>query len=188
MNLDQYTERARAILQSAQTAALASGHQAFTPEHVLKAMLEDRDQLTTNLIRAAGGRPELVVQAVDTALGKLPRVTGGDGQLRLDQKGAQLFATAESGAKQAGDSYVTVERLLLALAATPGTPAAAALKDAGVTVKALEGAIAQLRQGRTADSATAEEGYDALKKYARDLTQDARDGKLDPVIGRDHAG
>ena len=185
MNLDQYTERARAILQSAQTAALASGHQAFTPEHVLKAMLEDRDQLTTNLIRAAGGRPELVVQAVDTALGKLPRVTGGDGQLRLDQKGAQLFATAESGAKQAGDSYVTVERLLLALAATPGTPAAAALKDAGVTVKALEGAIAQLRQGRTADSATAEEGYDALKKYARDLTQDARDGKLDPVIGRD---
>ncbi len=185
MNLDQYTERARAILQSAQTAALASGHQTFTPEHVLKTMLDDRDQLTTNLIRAAGGRPELVVQAVDTALGKLPRVTGGDGQLRLDQKGAQLFATAESGAKQAGDSYVTVERILLALAATPGTPAATALKDAGVTVKALEGAIAQLRQGRTADSATAEEGYDALKKYARDLTQDARDGKLDPVIGRD---
>ncbi|MCI4646160.1 MAG: ATP-dependent chaperone ClpB [Hyphomonadaceae bacterium] len=185
MNLDQYTERARAILQSAQTAALAAGHQTLSPEHVLNAMLEDRDQLTTNLIRAAGGRPELVVQGVDTALGKLPRVTGGDGQLRLDQKGAQLFATAESGAKQAGDSYVTVERLLLALAALPGTPSTTALKEAGVTVKALEGAVAQLRQGRTADSATAEEGYEALKKYARDLTQDARDGKLDPVIGRD---
>ena len=185
MNLDQYTERARAILQSAQTAALAAGHQTLTPEHVLKAMLEDRDQLTTNLIRAAGGRPELVVQGVDTALGKIARVTGGDGQLRLDQKGAQLFATAESGAKQAGDSYVTVERILLALASQPSTPAAAALNMAGATAENIEIAIAELRQGRTADSATAEEGYEALKKYARDLTQDARDGKLDPVIGRD---
>jgi ATP-dependent Clp protease ATP-binding subunit ClpB len=185
MNVETYTERARAILQGGQTAALAAGHQTFTPEHVLKAMLDDRDQLAANLIRAAGGRPELVAQGLDAALGKIPRVSGGDGQLRLDQKGAQLFASAEEAAKTAGDSFVTVERLLLAIANLSGTPAAAVLKEAGVTPKALEGAIAQLRQGRTADSATAEEGYDALKKYARDLTKDARDGKLDPVIGRD---
>ncbi|MEL6955148.1 MAG: ATP-dependent chaperone ClpB [Pseudomonadota bacterium] len=185
MNIETYTERARALLQGAQTAALASGHQTFTPEHILKAMLEDRDQLAANLIRAAGGRPELAAQGVDTALNKIPRVSGGDGQLRLDQKGAQLFASAEEAAKKAGDSFVTVERLLLAIATQSGTPASDVLKDAGVTPKALEDAISQLRQGRTADSATAEEGYEALKKYARDLTQDARDGKLDPVIGRD---
>ncbi|MEO0816866.1 MAG: ATP-dependent chaperone ClpB [Pseudomonadota bacterium] len=185
MNTETYTERARAILQSAQTAALAAGHQTFSPEHVLKAMLDDRDQLATNLIRAAGGRPELVAQGIDAALGKVPQVSGGDGQLRLDQKGAQLFASAEDAAKKAGDSFVTVERLLLALASQSGTPSATVLRDAGVTPKALEAAITQLRQGRTADSATAEEGYEALKKYARDLTQDARDGKLDPVIGRD---
>ncbi len=185
MNLDIYTERARAIVQSAQTAALAASHQIFTPSHILKTLLEDRDQLAANLIRASGGRPELAVQGADAALGKLPKVSGGDGQLRLDPKAAKLFADAETDAKKAGDSYVTAERLLLAIAGLEGDDAARALKDAGVTAKALEGAIAQLRQGRTADSANAEEGYEALKKYARDLTQDARDGKLDPVIGRD---
>ncbi|NBC21172.1 MAG: ATP-dependent chaperone ClpB [Alphaproteobacteria bacterium] len=185
MNIEQYTERARAVLQSAQTAALAASHQTLTPEHVLKAMLEDRDQLAVNLIRGSGGRPELVAQQVDTALNKLPRVSGGDGQLRLDSQGAKLFADAETGAKKAGDTYVTVERLLLAMAGLSGSTAAGLLKDAGVTEKALEAAIDQLRQGRTADSETAEEGYEALKKYARDVTQDARDGKLDPVIGRD---
>jgi len=185
MNIDAYTDRAKAVLQSAQTDALARGHQILTPEHVLKAMLEDRDQLAVNLIRASGGRPELVAQGVDGALQRLPQVSGGGGQLRLDQPGAKLFAEAEAGAKAAGDSFVTVERMLLALAGLGNTPAATVLKEAGVTVKALEGAIAQLRQGRTADSQSAEEGYEALKKYARDLTQDARDGKLDPVIGRD---
>ncbi len=185
MNIEQYTERARTVLQSAQTSALAASHQTLTPEHVLKAMLEDRDQLAVNLIRSAGGRPELVAQGVETALGKLPRVTGGDGQLRLDNQGAKLFADAETGANKAGDSFVTVERLLLAMAGLSDSTAAGLLKDAGVTEKALQAAIDQLRQGRTADSATAEEGYEALKKYARDLTRDARDGKLDPVIGRD---
>ncbi|MEO0721780.1 MAG: ATP-dependent chaperone ClpB [Pseudomonadota bacterium] len=185
MNIEIYTERARAALQSAQTAALAASHQQLTPEHVLKALLDDRDQLAVNLIRAAGGRPELVVQGVDAALAAIPQVTGGDGQLRLDRDGAKLFADAETGAKAAGDQFVTVERLLLALAGLNGTKAQKALSDAGVSEKALEGAIQQLRQGRTADSQTAEESYDALKKYARDLTQDARDGKLDPVIGRD---
>lgn len=185
MNIDSYTDRARAIIQSAQTQALASGHQTFTPAHILKAMLEERDQLAVNLIRASGGQPERVVQAVDTALAKLPNVSGGGNLLRLDQAGAQLFTQAENDAKQAGDAFVTTERLLLAIVGLPSDAAADALKSAGVTAKALEGAIAELRQGRTADSANAEEGYEALKKYARDLTQDARDGKLDPVIGRD---
>jgi len=185
MNIDQYTERARAIVQGAQTAALASGHQTLTPAHMLKTMLEDRDQLAVNLIRASGGRPELVVQGVDAALAKLPKVTGANTGLRLEQSSAKLFQDAEDSAKKAGDSFVTTERLLLAIAGLSGDPAGEALKGAGVTAKALEGAISELRQGRTADSANAEEGYEALKKYSRDLTQDARDGKLDPVIGRD---
>ncbi|MEQ9434567.1 ATP-dependent chaperone ClpB [Hyphomonas sp.] len=185
MNIDQYTERARAIVQSAQTAALASGHQTLTPAHMLKIMLEDRDQLAVNLIRASGGRPELVVQGVDGALAKLPRVTGANTGLRLEQSSAKLFQDAEDSAKKAGDSFVTTERMLLAIAGLSGDPAAEALKSAGVTARALEAAISELRQGRTADSANAEEGYEALKKYSRDLTQDARDGKLDPVIGRD---
>ena len=185
MNIEQYTERARAIIQGAQTAALASGHQVLTPAHILKTMLEDRDQLAVNLIRAAGGRPELVAQGIDTALGKLPKVQGTNSGLRLEQAGAQLFQSAEAEAKQAGDSFVTVERLLLAVSKLKNDPAAEVLSQAGVTPSALEGAVAQLRQGRTADSENAEEGYEALKKYARDLTKDAREGKLDPVIGRD---
>ncbi|MEQ3651340.1 ATP-dependent chaperone ClpB [Hyphomonas sp.] len=185
MNIEQYTERARAIIQGAQTAALANGHQVLTPAHVLKTMLEDRDQLAVNLIRASGGRPELVAQGVDAALGKLPKVQGASAGLRLEQAGAQLFQSAEEGAKKAGDSFVTVERLLLALASLKNDPAADVLANAGVTPSGLEGAVAELRQGRTADSENAEEGYEALKKYARDLTKDAREGKLDPVIGRD---
>ncbi len=185
MNFETYTERAQSILQSAQTAALASGHQTFLPEHILKAMMEDRDQLAANLIRASGGQPERTAQLVDDALRAVPRVSGGQGGLRLDQTTAKLFADAEAGAKKAGDSFITVERLLIALAGLKGSKAASALKDAGTDPKQLEAAVAQLRQGRTADSANAEEGYEALKKYTRDLTADARSGKLDPVIGRD---
>ncbi len=185
MNIEQYTERARAIIQGAQTAALANGHQVLTPAHILKTMLEDRDQLAVNLIRASGGRPELVAQGVDAVLAKQPKVQGSNAGLRLEQAGAQLFQSAEAEAKQAGDSFVTVERLLLALSRLKNDPASEVLSNAGVTASALDGAIAQLRQGRTADSENAEEGYEALKKYARDLTKDAREGKLDPVIGRD---
>ena len=186
MNIEQYTERARSLIQSAQTQALAGGHQVLTPSHILKALFDDRDQLAVNLIRASGGRPELAVQGVDAVLAKQPKVSGaGAGGLRLEQSGAKLFQEAEAGAKKAGDAFVTVERLLLAIAGLAGDPAADALKAAGVTAKGLESAIAQLRQGRTADSQNAEEGYEALKKYARDLTKDAREGKLDPVIGRD---
>ncbi len=185
MNIEQYTERARAIIQGAQTAALAAGHQVLTPAHVLKLILDDRDQMAVNLIRASGGRPELVAQGVDAALAKLPKVSGSNAALRLEQAGAKLFQDAEDSARKAGDSFVTTERLLLSIANLSGDPASDVLRSAGVTPKALESGIAQLRQGRTADSANAEEGYEALKKYARDLTQDARDGKLDPVIGRD---
>ncbi len=186
MNLELYTERARAVLQAAQTAAMAARHQQFTPEHVLKALLDDRDRLAANLIRLAGGRPDMVAGAVDEALAALPQVTGGGGGgLHLTQETAKLFTDAEAAAKKAGDSYVTAERLLLAVAELSGTKAARAITTSGASVKTLEAAIAQMRQGRTADSETAEEGYEALKKYTRDLTADARSGKLDPVIGRD---
>ncbi len=185
MNFDTYTERAQAILQAAQTSALASGHQNFLPEHILKATLDDRDQLAVNLIRAAGGQPERVIQLIDEALLAVPKVTGGGGGLRLDQKTAKLFADAQAGATKAGDSFITVERILIALTGLKDSQAAEALKAAGVDQKRLEAAISELRQGRTADSANAEEGYEALKKYTRDLTADARSGKLDPVIGRD---
>jgi ATP-dependent Clp protease ATP-binding subunit ClpB len=185
MNFETYTQRAQSVLQAAQTTALANSNQVFLPEHILKAMLEDRDQLATNLIRAAGGQPERTLQLVDEALRAAPSVTGGQGGLRLDQTTAKLFANAEADAKKSGDSFITVERLLIALAGLSGTKATDALKQSGVTSDGLEAAVSQLRQGRTADSATAEEGYEALKKYTRDLTADARSGKLDPVIGRD---
>ena len=185
MNFETYTERAQSVLQAAQTAALANSNQLFLPEHILKAMLEDRDQLAVNLIRAAGGQPERVAQSLETALRAIPKVSGGQGGLRLDQSTAKLFADAEAGAKKAGDSFITVERLLIALSSLKTNKAAQALSDAGVTASLLEAAVSQLRQGRTADSANAEEGYEALKKYTRDLTTDARSGKLDPVIGRD---
>ena len=185
MNFDTYTERAQSVLQAAQTAALANSNQLFLPEHILKAMLEDRDQLAVNLIRAAGGQPERVTQMLDDALRAIPKVTGGQGGLRLDQTTAKLFAEAEASAKKAGDSFITVERMLIALAGLKNSKAAEALTQSGVTANGLDAAVTQLRQGRTADSANAEEGYDALKKYTRDLTKDARSGKLDPVIGRD---
>ena len=185
MQFDTYTQRAQGVLQAAQTAAMAAGHQRFLPEHILKAMLEDRDRLAANLITAAGGSVEPVAQGVDAAIAGIPSVSGGDGRLYADPSTAKLFTDAETGAKKAGDAFVTVERLLLALAGLGDSVPGKLLKQAGVTVKALEAAIESLRQGRTADSATAEEGYEALKKYTRDLTEDARSGKLDPVIGRD---
>ncbi|MFC6196556.1 ATP-dependent chaperone ClpB [Ponticaulis profundi] len=185
MNPETFTERARAILQAAQSSALAARHQQFTPEHLLQAMLEDKDQLAANLITASGGRADLVRSGVEDALTKLPAVSGGNGQIYMASETAQVFQTAEKEAKAAGDSFVTVERLLLAIAKTKDAKAADVLRSAGVTPEALSTSIDKLRQGRTADSENAEEGYEALKKYARDLTEDARSGKLDPVIGRD---
>ncbi len=186
MDFEKYTERARGFIQSAQSLALREGHQRFMPEHVLKVLLDDPEGLARNLIRTAGGNPDPVMDQVDAIFGKMPKVEGsGAGQLYLAPETARLFEQAEKIADKAGDSFVTVERLLLALAMAAGTEAAEALKQAGVTPQGLNSAIDNLRKGRTADSATAEQGYDALKKYTRDLTEAARDGKLDPVIGRD---
>ncbi len=186
MNFETYTERARGFLQSAQTSALSRGHQQFAPEHILKVLLDDTEGLAAGLIERAGGRPRDALAAVERALDALPRVSGGGaGQLYLAPATAKVFTEAEALAKKAGDSFVTVERLLLALAMEKDAKTAKLLADAGATPVALNRAIEDLRKGRTADSASAEGQYEALKKYARDLTQVARDGKLDPVIGRD---
>ncbi|AWJ91917.1 ATP-dependent chaperone ClpB (plasmid) [Azospirillum baldaniorum] len=186
MDLEKYTDRAKGFLQSAQTLAVSRGHQRLTPEHLLKVLLEDSEGLCANLIRAAGGDPKAALSAVDAALDTLPRVEGaGAGQVYMAPELARVFEAAEQLAQKAGDSFVTVERLLLAMAAAAGMPAAKALASAGVNAQGLNKAIEDIRKGRTADTASAEEGYDALKKYTRDLTAVARDGKLDPVIGRD---
>jgi ATP-dependent Clp protease ATP-binding subunit ClpB len=186
MDIEKFTERARGFIQSAQGLALRSNHQFFTPEHLLKVLIDDEEGLAARLIAAAGGRPEDVRDGVARALAKLPKVEGsGSGQTYLSPETARLLDSAEQAAKKAGDSFVTAEYLLLALAAANGTDSAKILKDAGVTPQNLNKAINDLRKGRTADSATAENAYDALKKYARDLTELARTGKLDPVIGRD---
>ncbi|HEX3064905.1 MAG TPA: ATP-dependent chaperone ClpB, partial [Dongiaceae bacterium] len=186
MNFEKYTERSQGFIQSAQGLALRSNHQRFTPEHLLKVLLDDREGLAANLIRASGGDPARALSAIERDLAKMPKVEGsGAGQVYLSPELARVFASAEEIAEKAGDSYVTAERLLLALALAKGTPAAEALANAGATPQALNGAIEQIRKGRKADTASAESGYDALKKYARDLTAAAREGKLDPVIGRD---
>ncbi len=185
MNFETYTERARGFVQSAQTGALAAGHQQFTPEHLLKVLLDDPEGLCAGLIERAGGRARDALNATEQALAALPKVSGGSGQLYLAPPLAKVFDTAEKIAKKAGDSYVTVERLLLALAMEKDAGTAKILANAGVTPQSLNGAIEAIRKGRTADTASAENQYDALKKYTRDLTADAREGKLDPVIGRD---
>jgi len=186
MEFEKFTERSKGFVQSAQTLALRSNHQRLTPEHVLKVLLDDKEGLCANLIRGAGGDPARAAKAVDDALAKVPKVEGsGAGQIYLAPETARLFDSAQQVAEKAGDSFVTVERLLLAIAMAAGTPAAKALADAGVTPQALEKAIQDMRKGRSAQSASAEESYDSLKKYAVDLTARARDGKLDPVIGRD---
>ncbi|MDR3438574.1 ATP-dependent chaperone ClpB [Telmatospirillum sp.] len=186
MEFEKFTERSKGFVQAAQSLALRSNHQRMTPEHLLKVLLDDREGLAANLIKSAGGDPAKALQAVEATLAKMPRVEGtGAGQLYMDPATARLFEQAQQIADKAGDSYVTAERLLLALTMAAGTPSAKALSDAGVTAQELNRAIEGIRKGRKANSATAEEGYDALKKYTRDLTRVARDGKLDPVIGRD---
>ena len=186
MNIDKYTERARGFVQSAQTLAMRENNQQFTPEHLLKVLLDDREGLCAGLIDRAGGRSRDALQQTELALAKLPKVQGsGAGQVYLAPGTARLFDQSEQIAEKAGDSYVTVERLLLALAMDKQGEAGKILDRAGVTPQTLNAAIEDLRKGRTADNPTAENAYDALKKYARDLTEAARAGKLDPVIGRD---
>src|SRR6201991_4752904 len=186
MNFDKYTDRSRGFVQSAQSLAQREGHQQFAPEHLLKVLLDDPEGLAAGLIDRSGGHSRQALQAVEAALAKRPKVEGGGaGQLYLEPALARVFDAAEKAGEKAGDSFVTVERLLLGLALEKDNEAGKILKNAGVTPQNLNAAINALRKGRTADSASAENAYDALKKYARDLPQAARAGKLDPVIGRD---
>ncbi|WP_338466693.1 ATP-dependent chaperone ClpB [Novosphingobium sp. ZN18A2] len=187
MNLEKFTDRAKGFLQAAQTVAIRMNHQRITPEHILKALLEDGEGMASGLIQRAGGNPGFAQEEVDKALAKIPAVSGSGAQQTpgLDNDAVRLLDQAEQIATKSGDSFVTVERLLLAFALAGTTEAGKALKAANLTPQALEAAITELRGGRTADSAGAENAYDAMKKYARDLTQAAKDGKLDPVIGRD---
>ena len=186
MNFEKFTDRARGFVQSAQSLALREGHQQFAPEHLLKVLLDDPEGLVAGLIDRSGGQSRQALQAVEALLAKRPKVSGGGaGQIYLDPALARVFDAAETAGEKAGDSFVTVERLLLALALEKDSEAGKILAKAGVTPQNLNAAINALRKGRTADSASAENAYDALKKYARDLTQAAREGKLDPVIGRD---
>ncbi|MCP2222623.1 MULTISPECIES: ATP-dependent chaperone ClpB [Bradyrhizobium] len=186
MNAEQFTDRARGFIQSAQSLATREGNQQFTPLHVLKVLLDDNEGLAAGLIDRAGGNSRAILHATEAALAKLPKVSGsGAGQVYMASDTARLFTAAEELAEKAGDSFVTVERLLQALSTDKSSEASKILAQGGVNAQALGTAIDLLRKGRTADSASAENAYDALKKYARDLTQAAREGKLDPVIGRD---
>ncbi|MCE2491240.1 MAG: ATP-dependent chaperone ClpB [Alphaproteobacteria bacterium] len=186
MDFETYTERSKGFIQAAQGLALRSGHQRFTPEHLLKVLLDDGEGLCVNLIGSAGGDARKARNGVEATLAKLPKVEGsGAGQVYLAPETARLFESAEQLAGKAGDTYVTVERLLLALAVATRTEAAKILGDAGVTPQTLDSAISDMRKGRTADTVGAEDTFEALKRFARDLTDDATQGKLDPVIGRD---
>ena len=185
MNFERYTDRAKGFVQSAQSLALRENHQQFSPEHLLKVLLDDPEGLASNLIERAGGTPKAALQAVERALTKKPKVSGGSGQIYMAPETARLFDAAEKLADKASDKFVTAERLLLALSADTSSDAGRALRDAGVTAEKINQAINEIRKGRTADTASAEQAYDALKRYARDLTEAAANGKLDPVIGRD---
>ena len=184
MDLSKFTERSRGFIQAAQTIAMRENHQRLAPEHILKALLDDDQGLAANLIKRAGGAPDRVAQANDLALGKIPQVSGDAGQVYLDTATGKVLDEAEKVAKKAGDSFVPVERILMALTMVK-SEAKKALEAGAVNAQALNAAINDIRKGRTADSASAEEGYDALKKYALDLTERAREGKIDPIIGRD---
>ncbi|MCB1329550.1 MAG: ATP-dependent chaperone ClpB, partial [Maritimibacter sp.] len=184
MNLEKFTERSRGFVQAAQTIAMRENHQRLAPEHLLKALMDDQEGMAAGLIRKAGGDPRAVTQAVDAAVGRIPKVTGDAGQVYLDAATGRVLDEAEKVAKKAGDSFVPVERLLTALALVK-SEAKEALGAGGITAQTLNAAIEDVRKGRTADSASAEDSYEALSKYTRDLTEAARDGKIDPIIGRD---
>ncbi|WP_370210999.1 ATP-dependent chaperone ClpB [Roseovarius sp.] len=184
MDFEKFTERSRGFVQAAQTIAMRESHQKLAPEHILKALMDDDQGLASNLIKRAGGEPARVVQALDIAISKIPVVTGDAGQTYMDQQTGKVLAEAEKLAKKAGDSFVPVERILTALAMVK-SPAKEALEAGGISAQKLNEAINDVRKGRTADSASAEDTYEALEKYARDLTRAADEGKIDPIIGRD---
>ncbi|SEK80502.1 ATP-dependent chaperone ClpB [Roseovarius nanhaiticus] len=184
MDLNKFTERSRGFIQAAQTIAMRESHQRLAPEHLLKALMDDGEGLAANLIRRAGGDPARVAQANDIAIAKIPVVQGDAGQTYMDQQTGKVLSEAEKLASKAKDSFVPVERLLQALALTK-SPAKEALEAGNVSAQTLNEAINDIRKGRTADTASAEDTYEALEKYARDLTAAAEEGKIDPIIGRD---
>jgi ATP-dependent Clp protease ATP-binding subunit ClpB len=184
MDFNKFTERSRGFIQAAQTIAMRESHQKLAPEHLLKALLDDPEGLAANLIKRAGGDAARVTQANDLALAKIPQVSGDAGQTYMDQQTGKVLAEAEKLASKAGDSFVPVERILTALAVVK-SPAKEALDAGGVSAQSINEAINDLRKGRTADTASAEDTYEALEKYAQDLTKRAREGKIDPIIGRD---
>jgi ATP-dependent Clp protease ATP-binding subunit ClpB len=184
MNMEKFTERSRGFMQAAQTIAIREENQRVVPEHLLKALMDDDQGLSSNLITRAGGDARRVKEAVDGAVAKQPKIKGGNGQVYVDPSLVRVLDEAEQVAKKAGDSFVPAERILMALAMV-NTNARDALSAGNVTAQNLNAAINDIRKGRTADSASAEDSYEALEKYARDLTQAARDGKIDPIIGRD---
>ncbi|MFT4150976.1 MAG: ATP-dependent chaperone ClpB [Paracoccaceae bacterium] len=183
MNLEKFTERSRGFLQAAQTIAARESHPRIGPEHLLKALMDDDQGLAANLIRRSGGEPLRVAEAIEMTLAKEPKVSGS-AQPYTDPALVRVLDEAEKVAKKAGDSFVPVERILMALAMV-NTKAKDALSAGAVNAQALNAAINEIRKGRTADSASAEDSYEALKKYARDLTEAAEQGKIDPIIGRD---
>src|SRR6188768_3370111 len=186
MDFDKLSDRLKGFLQAAQTIAVRDGNPQIVPEHLLKALLDDPEGLAAGLINRAGGNAKQALQRTDAALAKVPKVSGsGAAQPHMTPALSRVLDQAEQIATKAGDSFVTVERVLQALGMTKEGEAARILQDAGVTPQTLNGAINDLRQGRTADSAGAEQSYDALKKYTRDFTEAAAKGELDPVIGRD---
>ena len=186
MNFERYTDRAKGFVQAAQSLALRENNQQLCPEHLLKILLDDPEGLASGLVQRAGGDPKAALTAVERSLAKRPKVSGsGGGQIYLAPETARVFDAAEKAADKAGDKFVAAERLLLAIAADAASDAGKALRDAGAPPERINQAINDIRKGRTADSASAEQAYDALKRYARDLTEAASAGKLDPVIGRD---
>ncbi len=186
MNFEKLSDRCKGFLQAAQTMALGRGHQRLMPAHLLKVFIEDSEGLAATLIQRAGGDPKAALARADEILNKIPQVEGGGaGQVYMSPELAKILTQSEEVAKKAGDQYVTVERLLLSIALASGTDASKALTEAGLSPQNLEKAIQDMRKGRTADSANAEGNFDALKKYTRDLTEAAQEGKIDPVIGRD---
>ena len=184
MDLSKFTERARGVIQNAQTLATVQDHQRFIPVHLLKALMDDPEGLTRNLIERAQGRPAAIANDVEAELRKLPKVSGESGQLKLDGSVVKVLSEAQNQAQKAQDRFVTVERLLVGLALVK-SPAQAVLVAGGVTAQSLTRAVAEMRQGRTAETAHAEDGFEALDKYALDLTERARSGGIDPIIGRD---
>ncbi|MBU6475156.1 MAG: ATP-dependent chaperone ClpB, partial [Alphaproteobacteria bacterium] len=185
MDFEKFTERSKSVMQAAQTLALRHNHQFLQPEHLLKALLDDDSNVVRTLLRAGGGRVDDIISGTDELIAKQPSVETQNPQLHLSPLTAKALDQAEQAMKKSGDAYVTLERLLQGITLVPQADAAKLLQKCGVGAEKLNQAVNEMRKGRTADSASSEDRFDALKKYARDLTEAARNGKLDPVIGRD---